>query len=58
MGFSVGGHLALSTLIFHSQDFATAPSIDPRHTPAQVLILCYPVIIPANLLIGDPLNIF
>lgn len=44
MGFSAGGHLALSTLIFHSQDFAAAPGIDPQHTRAEALILCYPVI--------------
>ncbi|MDR2029543.1 MAG: alpha/beta hydrolase [Treponema sp.] len=44
MGFSAGGHLALSTLLFGSRDFAVSPGIDPRYTAAQALILCYPVI--------------
>ncbi|MDR1468531.1 MAG: alpha/beta hydrolase [Spirochaetaceae bacterium] len=44
MGFSAGGHLALSTLLFASRDFAASPGIDPRHTRAQALALCYPVI--------------
>ena len=44
MGFSAGGHLALSTLLFARRDFATAPGVDPRLTKADALILCYPVI--------------
>ena len=44
MGFSAGGHLALSTVIFRSRDFAVVPGIDPRNTWADALILCYPVV--------------
>jgi acetyl esterase/lipase len=44
MGFSAGGHLALSTLLFASRDFAASPGITPRYTRAQALSLCYPVI--------------
>jgi acetyl esterase/lipase len=44
MGFSAGGHLALSTLLFASRDFAVSPGITPRYTKAQALVLCYPVI--------------
>lgn len=44
MGFSAGGHLALSALIFGKKDFAAAPGIEPAHTRASALILCYPVV--------------
>jgi acetyl esterase/lipase len=44
MGFSAGGHLALSTLIFGRKDFAAVPGIKPEHTRANALILCYPVV--------------
>jgi acetyl esterase/lipase len=44
MGFSAGGHLALSTLLFASRDFAASPGINPLCTSAQALVLCYPVI--------------
>ncbi|MDR0377340.1 MAG: alpha/beta hydrolase [Spirochaetaceae bacterium] len=44
MGFSAGGHLALSTLLFASRNFSASPGINPRCTGAQALVLCYPVI--------------
>jgi acetyl esterase/lipase len=44
MGFSAGAHLALSTLLFASRDFAVSPGINPRYTGAQALVLGYPVI--------------
>jgi acetyl esterase/lipase len=44
MGFSAGGHLALSTLLFASRNFAAAPGTDPLLTRADALILCYPVV--------------
>ncbi|GHV93908.1 acetylesterase [Spirochaetia bacterium] len=44
MGFSAGGHLALSTLLFADRDFAAAPGVNPAHVQADALILCYPVV--------------
>ena len=44
IGFSAGAHLALSTLLFASRDFAAGQGIEPRHTRAATLILCYPVV--------------
>ncbi|MDR0473012.1 MAG: alpha/beta hydrolase [Treponema sp.] len=44
MGFSAGGHLALSQTIFHNRDFAKAPGINPGTSRANALMLCYPVI--------------
>jgi acetyl esterase/lipase len=44
MGFSAGGHLALSETIFWDRDFARMEGIDPRLSRADALILCYPVV--------------
>jgi acetyl esterase/lipase len=44
MGFSAGGHLALSAAIFRKEDFAFAPGINPDNTRPDALMLCYPVI--------------
>jgi acetyl esterase/lipase len=44
MGFSAGGHLALSEAVFYGKDFAFAPGIDPAQSRPDALILCYPVI--------------
>ena len=44
MGFSAGGHLALSETLFHTRDFAAAPGITPSLCRADALMLCYPVI--------------
>ena len=44
LGFSAGGHLALSETIFHNQDFARAPGINPAYSRADALLLGYPVI--------------
>jgi acetyl esterase/lipase len=44
MGFSAGGHLALSSAIFRNRDFAAAPGINPDYTRPDALMLCYPVI--------------
>jgi acetyl esterase/lipase len=44
MGFSAGGHLALSAATFRKRDFAAARGIDPEKTRPDALMLCYPVI--------------
>jgi acetyl esterase/lipase len=44
MGFSAGGHLALSEAIFYVRDFAFAPGVDPALARPDALMLCYPVI--------------
>jgi acetyl esterase/lipase len=44
MGFSAGGHLALSEAIFHDRDFAAGAGINPALTRPDALMLCYPVI--------------
>jgi acetyl esterase/lipase len=44
MGFSAGGHLALSQTIFRDRDFASAPGIVNSLCRADALMLCYPVI--------------
>jgi acetyl esterase/lipase len=44
LGFSAGGHLALSETIFHSHDFARGPGINPAYSRADALLLGYPVI--------------
>jgi acetyl esterase/lipase len=44
MGFSAGGHLALSETIFHHENFAAIPGINPEAGRADALMLCYPVI--------------
>jgi acetyl esterase/lipase len=44
MGFSAGGHLALSAAIFRKENFAVAPGINPGSTRPDALMLCYPVI--------------
>jgi acetyl esterase/lipase len=44
MGFSAGGHLALSAAIFRNQGFAAAPGINPGYSRPDALMLCYPVI--------------
>jgi acetyl esterase/lipase len=44
MGFSAGGHLALSSAIFRDRDFAAAPGINPDYTRPDALMLCYPVV--------------
>jgi acetyl esterase/lipase len=44
MGFSAGGHLALSETIFYQENFATCPGIKPELGRADALMLCYPVI--------------
>ena len=44
MGFSAGGHLALSQALFHKMDFANAPGVNPSLCGIKALMLCYPVI--------------
>ena len=44
MGFSAGGHLALSETLFYNRDFASAPGITASLCRADALMLCYPVI--------------
>jgi acetyl esterase/lipase len=44
MGFSAGGHLALSETLFYDRDFAAAPGITASLCRADALMLCYPVI--------------
>jgi acetyl esterase/lipase len=44
MGFSAGGHLALSEAVFYPRDFAAVPGIDPALARPDALMLCYPVI--------------
>ena len=43
MGFSAGGHAALSQTLFYAQDFAQTAGVDPS-ARANALMLCYPVI--------------
>ena len=44
MGFSAGGHLALSETIFYNKPFASSPGINSSLCRADALLLCYPVI--------------
>ena len=44
MGFSAGGHLALSETLFYQRDFASFPGINNSLCRADALMLCYPVI--------------
>ena len=44
LGFSAGGHLALSQSIFHNKEFAKAPGINPAQACVDFLLLGYPVI--------------
>jgi acetyl esterase/lipase len=44
MGFSAGGHLALSETLFHREACAAVPGVDPESGCACALMLCYPVI--------------
>ena len=44
LGFSAGGHLALSETIFYDEDFAKVPGINPACSRADALLLGYPVI--------------
>jgi acetyl esterase/lipase len=44
LGFSAGGHLALSETIFRDADFARVPGINPAYSRADALALGYPVI--------------
>ncbi|MDR0313831.1 MAG: alpha/beta hydrolase [Treponema sp.] len=44
LGFSAGGHLALSQTLFHQKDFAKATGITPALCRADALLLAYPVI--------------
>jgi acetyl esterase/lipase len=44
MGFSAGGHLALSQSLFHREAWAAGPGLDPGLGRADALMLCYPVI--------------
>ena len=44
LGFSAGGHLALSETIFSREEFAQAPGINPDHSRCDALLLGYPVI--------------
>jgi acetyl esterase/lipase len=44
MGFSAGGHLALSASVFYNRDFAAVPGIDPALSKPDALMLCYPVV--------------
>jgi acetyl esterase/lipase len=44
MGFSAGGHLALSETIFYDRDFAAVPGIKSACSRADALMLCYPVV--------------
>ncbi|MDR0553384.1 MAG: alpha/beta hydrolase, partial [Treponema sp.] len=45
MGFSAGGHLALSGAVFYDRDFAAAPGINPALSRPDALMLCYPVVV-------------
>jgi acetyl esterase/lipase len=44
MGFSAGGHLALSQTLFHDRPFAVIEGVNPRLARSDALLLCYPVI--------------
>lgn len=44
MGFSAGGHLALSQTLFHRESYAVVPGVTPESGRADALMLCYPVI--------------
>jgi acetyl esterase/lipase len=44
MGFSAGGHLALSASVFYDCDFASAPGIEPAFSRPDAAMLCYPVV--------------
>jgi acetyl esterase/lipase len=44
MGFSAGGHLALSETLFHREFSAAVPGLDSGLGRADALMLCYPVI--------------
>jgi acetyl esterase/lipase len=44
MGFSAGGHLALSETLFHREPYAALPGIETESGRASALMLCYPVI--------------
>jgi acetyl esterase/lipase len=44
MGFSAGGHLALSETLFYREKYASAPGSYPEFGRVDALILCYPVI--------------
>ena len=44
MGFSAGGHLALSEAVFYSRNFASSPGINAAFARPGALILCYPVV--------------
>ncbi|GHV01800.1 acetylesterase [Spirochaetia bacterium] len=44
MGFSAGGHLALSASVFYNRDFASGPGIDPAFSRPDAAMLCYPVV--------------
>ncbi|GHV69354.1 acetylesterase [Spirochaetia bacterium] len=44
MGFSAGGHLALSQTLYYSKSFAAAPGVNVSQCRPDALVLCYPVI--------------
>jgi acetyl esterase/lipase len=44
MGFSAGGHLALSEAAFYARDFASAPGVNTAFSRPDALMLCYPVV--------------
>jgi len=44
LGFSAGGHLALSEALFYDKDFTACPGVDVSRARPDLLILCYPVV--------------
>jgi acetyl esterase/lipase len=44
MGFSAGGHLALSETLYYSKNFVSRPGIDQSLCRPDALMLCYPVV--------------
>jgi acetyl esterase/lipase len=44
MGFSAGGHLALSETLFYREAYAAVPGVNPDSGRPDALILCYPVV--------------
>jgi len=44
LGFSAGGHLALTEALYYDRDFAAAPGVDPALGRPDALVLCYPVV--------------
>jgi acetyl esterase/lipase len=56
MGFSAGGHLALSETLFHRESWAAVPGVKPELGRADALMLCYPVISSGKFAHRDSFN--